>query len=1168
MSSNVNTQLFRRILVRNIALPLLVGVASCGIFVLMVNQLIAQSADVKKSAQIIAKANEIHKLFIDGETGLRGFVITDNESFLEPYTMSRQQIDRELRELQVLLRDNPVQTERVQNLRALHGSWNEYAEKVIAAERNLRPGVINSIVAQGVGKAFMDRTRQSFADMIRDEETVRDEKNDYLNRMTSIGLVVVSLFMILSAIWIAISGRRQMMSLAESYESVLRESERHNQALMAQQWLKSGQNELNEKISATYSLAGLGDVILGFSAQYLSAHVGAIYIANEDTRLVRMATFAFTPSAAHKDTVVVGEGLIGQVAKTGEPAWLRHLPQDYLQVSSILGQTSPTHVLALPFKYEGRVLAVMELGFVGEAHPRSLDYYEQIEETVGVSINAAQLRAQREHMLKEIQNQAEELQTQQEELRVTNEELEEQTRMLKETHARLEAQHAEMEQTNSQLEEQTQALEDQKELLDKKNQSLFDAKLALEQKATELQRASQYKSEFLANMSHELRTPLNSSLILAKLLADNKDGNLTKQQVDFATQIQSSGNDLLNLINDILDLSKVESGKLDIVPEDISIESMLSGLQRSFAPIAKEKKLQLKFETSGVPDTFFSDKLRVEQILKNLLSNAIKFTSEGEVSVRVYRADDEHISVAVKDTGIGISPEQQEVIFEAFRQADGTTNRKFGGTGLGLSISRNLAYLLGGSIKVDSVIGQGSTFTLTLPERYQAAENINLLPTTPLVSKAPVHSRNNKHHAEVKPPADVEGEPRERFFPDDRDSCTPQDRIVLVVEDDKKFAGILYDLAHEMGYKCIATNSADEALQLTGLYQPMAILLDITLVDRSGLYVLDQLKQHATTRHIPVHVISGSDFARQALHMGAIGYILKPVKRSELVEAFRKIEEKIRQDIRKILIVEDNEIQREAIRKLIEDKNIETVAVGTGEKAIQMLAQDSFDCMIVDLNLPDMSGFDLLEKMNTDEKHSYPPTIVYTGRELTRDEESQLQRYSHSVIIKGAKSPERLLDEVTLFLHRVESDLDVKKQGILQDLRNRDKVFEKRTVMVVDDDMRNIFALTAALEQKGARIVIAKNGQESLDKLASEKNIDIVLMDIMMPIMDGYEAIRRIRSQQEFKKIPIIALTAKAMKDDEQRCLEAGADDYLSKPVDLEKLLSLTRIWLMSGWRA
>lgn len=1167
MSSNVNTQLFRRILIRNIALPLLVGIASCGVFVIMVNQLIAQSAEVKKSAQIISKTNEVHKLFIDGETGLRGFVITDKEAYLQPYIVSRQQIDKELRELAEMIRENPAQVERVQNLRTQHNSWVKYAETIIAAEKKLRPGVMNNIIAQGVGKSLMDQARETFSDLIRDEETLRDEKNDHLNRITSIGLIAVSLFMLLSAIWIALSGRRQMMSLAESYESVLRESERHNQTLMAQQWLKAGQNELNEKIAATSTLAGLSEAILEFSTRYLSAQVGAFYVSNDSMQLERTATFAFTESAQHKQLVSVGEGLVGQVAKTAEPAWLRDLPQDYLSVSSSLGHTAPTHVLALPFEYEGRVLAVMELGFVGEAHPRCLDYYEQIEETTGVSINAAQLRAQREHMLREIQNQAEELQTQQEELRVTNEELEEQTRMLKETHVRLEAQHAEMEQTNSQLEEQTQALENQKQLLDKKNQNLFDAKLALEQKATELQRASQYKSEFLANMSHELRTPLNSSLILAKLLADNKEGNLTKQQVDFAKQIQSSGNDLLNLINDILDLSKVESGKLDIVPENISVASLLSGLQKAFSPIAKEKNLKLTFDATEVPASFYSDKLRVEQILKNLLSNAIKFTSAGEVSVRIYRADGDHLSISVKDTGIGISPEQQEVIFEAFRQADGTTNRKFGGTGLGLSISRNLAYLLGGSIKVESVIGHGSNFILTLPEKYQATDDVNLLPTTPLVAKTQTHGAKADFKMTALP-SSTEAEVHELFFQDDRSAYSPQDRTVMVVEDDKKFAGILYDLAHELGYKCIVTNSAEEALRLTAKYHPTAILLDITLADRSGLYVLDQLKQHATTRHIPVHVISGSDFSRQALHMGAIGYILKPVKRSELVEAFQKIEEKIRQDIRKILIVEDNEVQREAIRRLIEDKNIETVAVGTGEKAIATLSQDSFDCMIVDLNLPDMTGFDLLEKMNSDDNQSYPPTIVYTGRELTRDEESQLQLYSHSVIIKGAKSPERLLDEVTLFLHRVESDLDVKKQGILQDLRNRDKVFEKRTVMVVDDDMRNIFALTAALEQKGARIVIAKNGQESLDKLAIEKNIDIVLMDIMMPVMDGYEAMRRIRSKPEFKNLPIIALTAKAMKDDQQRCLDAGADDYLSKPVDLEKLLSLTRIWLMSGWRA
>lgn len=1157
---------FRKILVRNITLPLVTGLVSSAVFVLLINTLIKQTRQIEHSDQIISAANGGLRLFLDGETGLRGYLITGSESFLAPYINSIPQAETTLDELKKSVSDNKIQIDRVVRLEAIYHNWRAYADNVVKLKSENKNAI--AVVSQGTGKALIDEARDLFDKLIATEERLRKDRSDSVSSSTELVLICVVVLSLLISISIALHGRKQLMELSRSYEDILAASEEKNQKLLRQQWLKTGQGGLNEKMVAQRSMRHLFTAVLEYVAEYLKAKVGAFYIVNPDKKLVRLASLALATVNETEGEMAFGQTLVGQAAVTKKSILVKDLPADYLKISSATGWTQPTEVFIAPIVEEGEVLAVLELGFVGQADSRTNEFFEIVSESISGAIVAARFRDQREKLLLEIQNQSEELQTQQEELRVTNEELEEQTRVLKNTQSRLEAQHAEMEQTNEQLEEQARALETQKDLLDRRNEMLTDAKLGLEQKALELQRASQYKSEFLANMSHELRTPLNSSLILAKLLSENKEGNLTPQQVEFAKQIGTSGTDLLNLINDILDLAKVESGKLDIHPEMIKTESIIANMRRSFLQLSEEKGLKLDFEIgSQVPDQIYADRLRLEQILKNLISNAIKFTPKGSVKLSLFSSTDQkHIHFEVKDTGIGIKPEQQEIIFEAFRQADGTTNRKFGGTGLGLSISKDLSRLMGGAVTVRSVYNEGSTFTLSLPVQYTPIVADSTIGLNRAVS-APSQELSMSLQAHKNPSFIEEASSRDRFFEDDRDLILkPNEKRLVVVEDDKKFASILYSLAHEQNYKCIVTDSAEEAIQLVKKYLPMAVILDIKLKGQSGLFALDQIKQSAETRHIPVHVISGEDFSRQALHLGAIGYMLKPVKREQLVDAFRKIEEKIKQGIRKVLIVEDNKIQRQAIQQLIADKTIETTAVETGNEACRLLAENSFDCMIIDLNLPDMTGFELIEQINANEDYSAPPIIVYTGRSLTREEEIQLNKYSHSVIIKGAKSPERLLDEVTLFLHGVESKLDAKKKVIIESLRNREKIFEGKTIMIVDDDMRNTFALTAALEQKGAKILIAKNGEESISKLNSEKDVDLILMDIMMPVMDGYEATRQIRKNPEFKKVPIIALTAKAMKDDRQLCIEAGANDYLSKPVDLDKLLSLVRIWMTAGW--
>ena len=843
------------------------------------------------------------------------------------------------------------------------------------------------------------------------------------------------------------------------------------------------------------------------------------------------------------------QGLIGHAAAQNQVIQLDDVPPDYLQITSGLGQASPRHVLVVPLHHDGQVTGVVEMAFLRPLVKRDLELAAIMANNIGTALHGAVNRQRLQGALAETQQLNEELQVQQEELRTTNEELQEQSRVLSQSQATLENQQAELEQTNVQLAEQALSL-------DNKNMALRDAQTEIEKRAEELTRASRYKSEFLANMSHELRTPLNSSLILARLLSENPQGNLSEEQVRFAESIYSAGNDLLDLINDILDISKVEAGKLDLLPETLPLASLVESINNTFEPIARQKALV--FELSMDPDApaaIVTDRQRVEQILKNLLSNAIKFTEHGAIRLRVSAQPNGGVALAVQDSGIGIAPEQQAIIFEAFRQADGTTSRRYGGTGLGLSISRDLSVLLGGSISVHSTPSQGSTFTLYLPATL--AE-----PASDTEANAPASTPTVQAVTAALPAPVPQAKPvRLPAFGDDRHAPRPG-RTVLVIEDEAAFAHILYDLAHELNYSCLVAHSAEDGVALAMQFIPDAVLLDMGLPDSSGLSVLQQLKESPLTRHIPAHVVSGHDRQEAALQMGAVGYAVKPATREQLREVFKKLEDKLTQKLKRVLLVEDDARQRQSVVELIGDSDVEITAVETGAQALALLTHTVFDCMIVDLKLPDMQGSELLKRMSTGDICSFPPVIVYTGRSLSRAEEAELLKYSRSIIIKGARSPERLLDEVTLFLHKVEAQLSAERQTMLKTARSRDRVFEGRKVLLVDDDVRNIFALTSALEHKGLQVEIGRNGFEALDKLNAVTDIDLVLMDIMMPGMDGLEATRRIRQNPRFQKLPIIAVTAKAMKDDQEQCLAAGANDYLPKPIDLDRLMSLLRVWM------
>ena len=1141
---------FKKILTRNIAMPLAVGVLSAGVFVAIIAYLIRALNWVEHTEKVIGNATEISKLSSDMETGMRGFLITNDENFLAPYLVAGPRITQQLNELAQLVEDNPPQVDRVRKAGVAQSQWEKFADEMITRRRQNID--FTDLIKSGRGKILTDEVRRQFKDILDVERVLLKERNDYSRALTQWSVVLYLIFSLVVGGMLALFGRRELMRLSSSYAVALHQQEEHNAFLAHQGWLRSGQSELSEKSAGHNTVRPLSEAVLDYVARRLEASVGALYIRDEQGALRRSGTYGFPPDEQIGMVFRGAESLVGQAGQENRVIALADVPRDYIKINSGLGESSPRNLLIAPFSHEGKVNGVIEIGFLHSITARDREFLQLIGEAVGASVNAALYRQRLQEVLSETQALNEELQVQQEELRTANEELEEQSRALEASQSSLENQQAELEQTNDQLAEQ--ALN-----LDTKNLALIDAQELLRQRAVELERSSRYKSEFLANMSHELRTPLNSSLILAKLLADNSAGNLNAEQIRFAQTIYSAGNDLLHLINDILDISKVEAGKLELVVEDLPLRRVVDNLGHTFGPMAKQKQLAFSATVEpNVPLTIHTDRQRLEQVLKNLLSNAVKFTESGAVSLTVSSVDGDWIRFAVKDSGIGIAPDQQDKIFDAFHQADGTTSRRFGGTGLGLSISRDLTALLGGKVDVTSTPGEGSVFTLTLPANIDAgAANVPVDTPAPRAA-APMQLAPSQ----AVPAAPVVKEQTHVSFADDRDKLVTGRRTVLVIEDEAAFARILYDLAHDLDYRCLVALTAGEGLELAVSHTPDAILLDMRLPDRSGLSVLQLLKDSPETRHIPVHVVSSADNAGEALHLGAIGYALKPASRSDLEAVFRKLEEKSAQKIKRVLVVEDDERQRESVMALIADADVEISAVGTGGEALKLLASELFDCMVIDLKLPDMMGNELLQRMSQEEICSFPPVIVYTGRNLTRDEEADLLKYSRSIIIKGARSPERLLDEVTLFLHKVESELSSERQTMLKTVRGRDRVFDGRTILLVDDDVRNVFALTAALEQRGAKIVVGRNGFEAIARLDEVDAVDLVLMDVMMPGMDGLEATRRIRADGRFNRLPIIAITAKAMKDDQEQCLAAGANDYLAKPIDLTRLYSLLRVWM------
>ncbi|HKS21857.1 MAG TPA: response regulator, partial [Thermoanaerobaculia bacterium] len=942
-----------------------------------------------------------------------------------------------------------------------------------------------------------------------------------------------------------------------------------------QDWLKTNLAKFTRMMQGQKSLQSVSQMILSELAPVVNAKHGVFYIMDSsngggEPTLHLASTYAYKERKNLNKDFHIGEGLVGQAAFEKQRILLQNAPDDYITINSGLGESKPMQIVVLPIVFEGQVLAVMELASFLAFSDTNIALLDQLTESIGVVLNTIQANMRTEELLSQSQSLAEELQSQQEELTETNKRLEQQAKSLQASEELLKQQQEELQQTNEELEEKARLLQSQNEEVERKNREVESAKQQLEEKARQLALTSKYKSEFLANMSHELRTPLNSLLILAKLLSDNPEGNLSDKQTEFAKTIYSSGQDLLTLINDILDLSKIESGMMTISLGDVSFRELGDTIDRSFRQLAVDKGLDFTIDLApNLPSSIHTDATRLQQVLKNLLGNAFKFTAHGGVTLRMEAAaggwTPGHetldrapgvIAFGVIDTGIGIAEEKQRLIFEAFQQADASTTRKYGGTGLGLSISREIARLLGGEIRVASEENVGSTFTLYLPVSYVAPKERR----DSMEARTPVQTRTVETPVSLpEPPAEVIVEEQ---IPDDRDKIAEGDRVVMIVEDDVRFASILLDMAREKGFKAIATTRGEAALQLARRYKPDAITLDIQLPDMEGWTVLDRLKHDKVTRHIPVHIISADEESGRGMKLGAFAQISKPVTKEGLDEAFAKIRGFVERPNKSLLVIEDNEPQRQAITELIGEGDVEITAVGSGEEALQMLRDRHFDCMVLDLGLPDMSGFDFIRRMRDELQINDTPVVVYTGRELTKKEETELKRMAEAIIIKDVRSPDRLLDETALFLHRVEANLPENKRQILDQLHESDPVLAGKKALIVDDDMRNIYALTSLLERHKMRVTYAESGAEGIDALLRTPDVDVVLMDVMMPEMDGYEAMRRIRAMDEYKSLPIIALTAKAMKGDREKCMEAGASDYITKPIDAQQLVSLLRVWL------
>ncbi|HLS94510.1 MAG TPA: response regulator [Sphingobacterium sp.] len=1191
---------FLRNLQFGFGVSLLILLASSTASYISIKQQVGNREKVDHTRRVIASANRILIDLQNAETGQRGFHLTGKQSFLEPYELSLESLPRSLKQARELSAENLGQVAIVDSLERVVKARTDILTQLVEAKRS---GEAVSISQLEEGKRYMDACRSLIARFIEREELILSRRSEELNRSsnyTSIFIVAAAItsLLITCIFYFRIQSdfrerERLQNSLKQKDEEISRrlrviqkvasqiahgdytirvdDSEKDDLGSLAgslnemSDALKKSFNELNINEWKQTGLASLNEALMGnkneetlardaltFLVHHTDCLNGAFYLFNNGALELQ---YAYGLEDYMRKRIAPGEGMVGQVFLDGQEKLIEGVGEDSYVVSFAIGQLAIHSLLLFPILVERTCIGVVEIGACDAFRKEELDFFKEASRTIGVAVASARSRRQVQTLLEETQAQAEELQSQHAELENLNTELEAQTQRLQASEEELKVQQEELLQSNQELEERSK-------LLEEKNQLIAERNREIQEKAEELALSTKYKSEFLANMSHELRTPLNSILLLSRLMAENTEANLNEEQVESARVIQSSGTSLLSLIDEILDLSKIEAGKMDLEYQNVTISAVVRDLRQMFEPVVNEKSLSLDIHVQeGIEDTLETDRLRLDQVLRNLLSNAIKFTSKGSVTLTVaVDADNEdHIAFSVKDTGIGIPEGKQRIIFEAFQQADGSTRRKFGGTGLGLSISREIARLLGGEIKLESRENEGSTFTLSIPKKKGGVNSAK--PTTDELMEIianDVEEINTIVSEDVSPyvlrdiPDEVE---------DDRGNITEGDKVILIVEDDTNFARALLKYTRQQNYKGIIIVRGDLAAEAAIKYQPLAILLDIQLPVKDGWQVMDEIKGNAATRHIPVHIMSSLEVKKESLLRGAIDFINKPVALEQMGAMFKKIEDALSRYPKKVLIVEENPKHAAALSYFLSSFDIVSEIKNNVEESVKALISDDVNCVILDMGVPDRTGYETLEAIKKNEGLENLPIIIFTGKNLSKAEEVRIKQYADSIVIKTAHSYQRILDEVGLFLHLVEEKKNEPTERKSK-LGSLNEVLKGKKVLIADDDVRNIFSLTKALEKYQMEVVSAIDGREALEKLKSHPDVSIVLMDMMMPEMDGYETIRMIRDIPKYAKLPIMAVTAKAMTGDREKCILAGASDYISKPVDTDQLLSLLRVWL------
>lgn len=1132
----------------------------------------------------------------DAETGQRGFYLTGKQSFLEPYERSLKSLPGSLAVAKDLVKHNPAQIKRLDTLSTLINSRVNILKKLVDLKNT---GGTISINQLEQGKAYMDQCRDLINAIKSAENQQLEVRTKSLKKFTNytsslilaatlfaIGITIVFYlrirkdFIIREKLQVTLKNKdneiTRRISLIQDiasqisngkYDIRINDDEKDGLGNLANalnnmaaslksafdllnnnKWIQTGLAILNEKLVGNKTTTAICNDTLYHLINYGKCHNGAFYLL-DNGRLILKSTYALEKFMPQE--LDVGEGMIGQVLIDGKEKIFENLDDDEYVVSFSNGQIKIKHLLLLPVFYEGKTIGIIELGSSNIFDDLNLEFLKESSKSIGLAIAAADIRGQAQTLLEETQSQAEELQAQHAELENLNTELEAQTQKLQASEEELKVQQEELMQTNQELEERSK-------LLEEKNHQIGERNLEIQRKAEELALSTKYKSEFLANMSHELRTPLNSILLLSRLMAENPDKNLTEEQVESSRVIQSSGNGLLTLIDEILDLSKIEAGKMDLDYQEVYTQLVVNDLNSLFRPIIKEKNLEFKIQVDeNAAPVIETDRTRLEQILKNLLSNAIKFTSSGSINFRIYEDPlyQQQIIFKVTDTGIGIAEDKQKLIFEAFQQEDGSTRRRFGGTGLGLSISKELAKLLGGEIILESKIGVGSSFSLIIPKVKSDVvlqNSIEVNNENPIAVDLDNLEKTPKYITE-KIPADIE---------DDRQNIGPNDKVILIVEDDTSFATALLKYTRQQNYKGVVVVRGDLAIEAAVKFMPLAILLDIQLPIKNGWQVMDEIKSNPRTKHIPVHIMSSLKVKKESLLKGAIDFINKPVALEQMGLMFKKIEDALNRHPKKVLIVEENAKHASALSYFLSNFNVNTEIKNNVQDSVDALTTNKVDCVILDMGVPDKNGYETLEIIKKNPGLEHLPIIIFTGKNLSKTEETKIKQYADSIVIKTAHSYQRILDEVGLFLHLVEGSKEEPVEKKQNKLGSLNEVLKGKTVLVADDDVRNIFSLTKSLEQHQMKVVSATDGKDALIQLENHPEIDIVLMDMMMPEMDGYETTSIIRQHPKFRNIPIMAVTAKAMMGDREKCIKAGASDYISKPVDIDQLLSLLRVWL------